>query len=136
MIESQYSNIDLNTRTNYTLTDCSINVWYETNFWIIIIACTSYICDYFNILLAINLVNFIKKIFILLPRDWLVTSSLAGYKKYYMKILWYSDIKGERNQLMIWGFTEFRTNINKKNEDITFLMKILQGLMLKHIYIL
>jgi hypothetical protein len=35
---------------------------------------------------------------------------------------------------MIWGFTEFRTN--KKNENITFLMKILQGVMLKHIYIL
>ena len=35
---------------------------------------------------------------------------------------------------MISGFTEFRTN--KKNENITFLMKILQGVMLKHIYIL
>jgi hypothetical protein len=35
---------------------------------------------------------------------------------------------------MIWGFTEFRTN--KKNENMTFLMKILQGLMLKHVYIL
>jgi hypothetical protein len=35
---------------------------------------------------------------------------------------------------MIWDFTEFRTN--KKNENITFLMKILQGVMLKHIYIL
>jgi hypothetical protein len=32
---------------------------------------------------------------------------------------------------MIWGFTEFRTN-----ENMTFLMKILQGLMLKHVYIL
>jgi len=40
----------------------------------------------------------------------------------------------ERNQLMIWGFTEFRTN--KKNENMTFLMKILQGLVLKHVYIL
>jgi len=39
--------------------------------------------------------------------------------------------KGERIQLMIWGFTEFRTN-----ENMTFLMKILQGLMLKHVYIL
>ena len=29
---------------------------------------------------------------------------------------------------MIWGFTEFRTN--KKNENMTFLMKILQGLVL------
>jgi hypothetical protein len=37
-------------------------------------------------------------------------------------------LKGELNQLMIWGFTEFRTN--KKNENMTFLMKILQGLML------
>jgi hypothetical protein len=46
-----------------------------------------------------------------------------------------SFFKGERNQLMIWGFTEFRT-INKKNENMTFLMKILQGLMLKHVYIL
>ena len=36
--------------------------------------------------------------------------------------------KGERNQLMIWGSTEFRTI--KKNENMTFLMKILQGLML------
>jgi hypothetical protein len=35
---------------------------------------------------------------------------------------------------MIWGFTEFRTN--KKTENMTFLMKILQGLMLKHVYIL
>jgi hypothetical protein len=35
---------------------------------------------------------------------------------------------------MIWGFTEFRTN--KKKMKITFLMKILQGLMLKHVYIL
>jgi len=43
-------------------------------------------------------------------------------------------IKGERNQLMIWGFTEFRTN--KKNENMTFLMEILQGLVLKHVYIL
>ena len=42
-------------------------------------------------------------------------------------------IKGERNQLMIWGFTEFRTN--KKNENMTFLMKILQGLVLKHVII-
>ena len=32
---------------------------------------------------------------------------------------------------MIWDFTEFRTN--KKNENMTFLMKILQGLVLKHI---
>jgi hypothetical protein len=44
------------------------------------------------------------------------------------------SLKGERNQLMIWSFIEFRTN--KKNENITFLMKILQGLMLKHVYIL
>jgi hypothetical protein len=36
---------------------------------------------------------------------------------------------------MIWGFTEFRTN-KKKYENMTFLMKILQGLMLKHVYIL
>jgi hypothetical protein len=43
--------------------------------------------------------------------------------------------KGERNQLMIWGFTEFRTN-QKIYENMTFLMKILQGLMLKHVYIL
>ena len=35
---------------------------------------------------------------------------------------------------MIWGFTEFRTN--KKNEIMTFLMKILQGLILEHVYIL
>ena len=35
---------------------------------------------------------------------------------------------------MIWGFKEFRSN--KRNENITFLMKILQGLMLKHVYIL
>jgi hypothetical protein len=35
---------------------------------------------------------------------------------------------------MIWGFTEFKTN--KKNENMTFLMKILQGLMLKHVFIL
>ena len=43
-------------------------------------------------------------------------------------------LKGERNQLMIWGLTEFKTN--KKNENMTFLMKILQGLVLKHDYIL
>ena len=43
--------------------------------------------------------------------------------------------KGERNQLMIWGFTEFRTN-KKIYENMIFLMKILQGLMLKHVYIL
>ena len=56
-----------------------------------------------------------------------------------MKHLWYTitltdvteislvdnKVKGERNQLMIWGFTEFRTN--KKNESMTFLIKILQG---------
>ena len=35
---------------------------------------------------------------------------------------------------MIWAFTEFRTN--KKNENMTFLMKILQELVLKHVYIL
>jgi hypothetical protein len=35
---------------------------------------------------------------------------------------------------MTWGFTEFKTN--KKNENMTFLMEILQGLMLKHVYIL
>jgi hypothetical protein len=35
---------------------------------------------------------------------------------------------------MIWGFTEFR--ISKKNENMTFLMKFLQGLVLKHVYIL
>ena len=46
----------------------------------------------------------------------------------------YKVIKGERNQLMIWGFTEFRAN--KKNENMTFLMKILQGLVLKHVNIL
>ena len=34
---------------------------------------------------------------------------------------------------MIWGFTEFRTN---KKMKMTFLMKILQGLVLKHVYIL
>jgi hypothetical protein len=34
---------------------------------------------------------------------------------------------------MIWGFIEFRTN---KKIKMTFLMKILQGLMLKHVYIL
>ena len=35
----------------------------------------------------------------------------------YFKILQYiiSFIKGERNQLMIWGFTEFRTNKKNKN---------------------
>jgi hypothetical protein len=33
---------------------------------------------------------------------------------------------------MIWGFTEFRTN--EKNENMTFLIKILQGLVLKHVY--
>ena len=103
MIESQYSNTDLNTRTNYTLTDCSINVWYETNFWIIIITCTSYVCDYFNILLAINLVNFIKIIFILLPRDWLVTSLLAGYKKY--NIIWkYCDTLTLKENETNWWF--------------------------------
>ena len=37
-------------------------------------------------------------------------------------------LKGEQNQLMIWGFTEFRTN--KTNENMTFLMKILKGLVL------
>ena len=37
------------------------------------------------------------------------------------------SVKGERNQLMIWGFTEFRTN--KKNENMTFLMEILQRLV-------
>ena len=35
---------------------------------------------------------------------------------------------------MIWGFTEIRPN--KQNENMTFLMKILQGLVLKHVYIL
>jgi hypothetical protein len=35
---------------------------------------------------------------------------------------------------LIYGFTESRTN--KKNENMTFFMKILQGLMLKHVYIL
>ena len=35
---------------------------------------------------------------------------------------------------MIWGFTEFRTN--RKNKNMTFLMKILQGLVLKLVYIL
>ena len=35
---------------------------------------------------------------------------------------------------MVWGFTEFKTN--KKNENMTFLMKILQRLVLKHVYIL
>ena len=43
-------------------------------------------------------------------------------------------LKGERNQLMIWGFTEFRTN--KKMKILLFLMKILQGLVLKQVYIL
>ena len=43
-------------------------------------------------------------------------------------------IKGERNQFLICGFTESRTN--KKNENMTFFMKIFQGLMLKHVYIL
>ena len=42
--------------------------------------------------------------------------------------------KGERNQLLIWGFTDSRTN--KKNENMTFFMNILHGLMLKHVYIL
>jgi hypothetical protein len=32
------------------------------------------------------------------------------------------------------NFKEFKTN--KKNENMTFLMEILQGLMLKHVYIL
>jgi len=45
-----------------------------------------------------------------------------------------AKLKGERNQLLICGFTESRTN--KKNENMTFFMKILQGLMLKHVYIL
>ena len=40
-------------------------------------------------------------------------------------------IKGEWNQLMFSGFTEFRTN-----ENMTFAMKILQGLVLNHVYIL
>jgi hypothetical protein len=35
---------------------------------------------------------------------------------------------------MIWGFTEFRTN--KKMKILLFLMKILQGLVLKQVYIL
>ena len=35
---------------------------------------------------------------------------------------------------MIWGFTEIRPN--KQNENMTFLMKILQGLVLKPVYIL
>ena len=43
-------------------------------------------------------------------------------------------LKGERNQLLICGFTESRTN-KKKNENMMFFMKILQGLMLKHVYI-
>ena len=50
------------------------------------------------------------------------------------KDYYYNILKGERNQLMIWGFTEFRTN--NKNESMTFSMKILQGLVLKHVYIL
>ena len=37
------------------------------------------------------------------------------------------SVKGERNQLMICGFTEFRTN--KKNENMSFLMEILQRLV-------
>ena len=36
---------------------------------------------------------------------------------------------------MIWGFTVFRTN-KKENENMTVLMKILQGLVLKHVYVL
>ena len=48
----------------------------------------------------------------------------------YIIEYWKRLFKGERNQLMIWRFTEFRTN--KKNENMTLLMKIiLQGLMLK-----
>jgi hypothetical protein len=39
------------------------------------------------------------------------------------------DDFGNKNRVM-----EFRTN--KKNENMTFLMKILQGLVLKHVYIL
>ena len=36
---------------------------------------------------------------------------------------------------MIWGFTEFKTN-KKKYGNMTFLMKILQGVVLKHVYFL
>ena len=36
----------------------------------------------------------------------------------YIIEYWKRLLKGERNQLMIWGFTEFRTN--KKNENMTF----------------
>ena len=51
----------------------------------------------------------------------------------YQKVNQKPQFKGEQNQLMIWGFTEFRTN---KKIKILLLMKILQGLMLKHVYIL
>ena len=51
----------------------------------------------------------------------------------YIIEYWKRLFKGERNQLMIWGFIEFRTN---KKMKMTFSMKILQGLMLKHVYIL
>ena len=36
----------------------------------------------------------------------------------YIIEYWKRLFKGERNQLMIWRFTEFRTN--KKNENMTF----------------
>ena len=63
------------------------------------------------------------------------TLSYSGYDlDKIINTLEKDSLKGERNQLMIWSFIEFRTN--KKNENITFLMKILQGLMLKHVYIL
>ena len=63
------------------------------------------------------------------------TFSYSGYDlDKIINTLEKDSLKGERNQLMIWSFIEFRTN--KKNENITFLMKILQGLMLKHVYIL
>ena len=42
--------------------------------------------------------------------------------------------KGERNQLMIGVLQNLE--LIKTNENMTFLMNILYGLMLKHVYIL
>ena len=65
------------------------------------------------------------------PSCLFITENLSFNKYNEQEVV----LKGERNQLMIWGFTEFRTD-KKIYENMTFLMKILQGLMLKHVYIL
>ena len=47
------------------------------------------------------------------------TLSYSGYDlDKIINTLEKDSLKEERNQLMIWGFIEFRTN--KKNENITF----------------